>query len=316
MTYADALVYLDRLTNFERAHDPTAMRAVRLERMRRLCERLGQPQQRFRAILVAGSNSKGSTCAMIYEILRAAGLRAGLYTSPHVDDLRERIRTGGPSATTTRVRADWITQEDFIRAVSQARTVIEAGDWHDGPPTYFEAVTAAAMWHFARKQVDVAVLEVGLGGRLDATNIVDAKVAVLGPIGLDHTDVLGEDVTAIAREKLGILRPGGVLVSAAQAPEVGALVHDVAGAQGCRIVEYGRGVQLEVLAHGVDGSRITVRTARGIYDGLTVPLIASATATFLFRQFFMTVPDELAEAARVDGAGPMRFFWDVLMPLS
>jgi dihydrofolate synthase/folylpolyglutamate synthase len=273
MTYAEAVAYLDRLTNFERAHDAAAMRGVRLERIRHLCERLGQPQQRFRSILVAGTNSKGSTCAMIYEILRAAGLRAGLYTSPHIDQLRERIRVGGPSAAPTRARADWITQEEFVRGVAQVRQAIDGATWHDGPPTYFEAVTAVALGHFARKQVDVAVLEVGLGGRLDATNIVEPVVSVLGPVGTDHTDVLGEDALAIAREKLGVARPGRALVCGLQTPEVGALVRDVAGAQGCRIVEYGRDVQVQVLAHGLDGSRVTVRTGRGLYEGLVVPLI-------------------------------------------
>jgi dihydrofolate synthase/folylpolyglutamate synthase len=271
MTYADTLAFLDQLTNFERMHDAPAMRAVRLARMRHLCERLGQPQAKFRSILVAGTNSKGSVCAMLYEVLRTAGLKVGLYTSPHIDDLRERVRVG--AVAKSRPRMDWITQEDLVRAVGQVRAAIEADAWMDGPPTYFEAVTAAALVHFARKDVDVAVMEVGLGGRLDATNVIEPTVSVLGPIGFDHTDILGPDLISIAREKLGIVRPGRPLVCAAQAPEVLTLIRDVAGGQGCRLIEFGRDVQVEILAHGVDGSRVTVRTARGVYENLSVPLM-------------------------------------------
>lgn len=279
MTYDDALAVLGSLTNYERLHRPSAMRRVPLERMRWLCERLGHPERRFRSILVAGTDGKGSICAMIDAILRAAGRKTGLYTSPHLRDVRERIRVGaspGPG---------WISESELASLVEQLHPLIEeaarSGSPHGGL-TYFEVMTAAALLHFAQQRVDLAVLEVGLGGRLDATNVVDQAVSVIAPVGVDHTQVLGKDVLSIAREKLGILKADGSartrVISAAQAPEVAVLLRETAEARGYQLVEFGRQVFADVIRHHPRGLRLVVRGLRGRYDELELPLLGSHQA--------------------------------------
>lgn len=272
MTYDDALTYLDSLKNFERQHDAQAMQAVRLERMRLLCERLGNPQQLFRSILVGGTNGKGSICAMLYAILRAAGFRVGLYTSPHLYDVRERIRISGSVSAGDGGEPDWISREELARQAERLREAIQDGEgaWPEGPPTYFEAMTAIALLHFARRRAQWAILEVGLGGRLDATNVVDPAVSVLGPVGFDHTDVLGETLLSIASEKAGIFRPGRAVISAAQEGAVSALFRRLTNE---RVVEYGRGFHAEILSHNADGLEVNIRGLRGRYDRVRLPLI-------------------------------------------
>jgi len=271
MTYDDALAYLSSLTNYEQTHQPEAMRAVPLSRMRALCARLGDPQASFRSMLVAGTNGKGSICAMSYEILRAAGLRAGLYTSPHLEDLRERLRVSAGSNG----GSDWIAPEPFAALIERMQPAIESFTGSaEGPLTYFEVLTAAAFLHFADRQVSIAVLEVGLGGRLDATNVVEPAVSVIGPIGLDHTEVLGRDLVSIAKEKAAVMRPGRPVISAPQAPEVAGLLRESAAAQGAPLAECGRQLGVDVLAHEpASGLRVSVRGTRGRYEPLRVPLV-------------------------------------------
>ena len=280
MTYHDALAYLDSLTNYERTHQPEAMRTVSLDRMRRLCEQLGNPQRRFRAMLVAGTNAKGSICAMIYTILRAANLRVGLYTSPHLEDLRERIRLAihpPDEDSTDRDHADWISQRDFAACIQRIRPAVEAlrqasKTSLEGPPTYFEVMTAAAFLHFANQGVDLGVLEVGLGGRLDATNVVEQVVSVLGPIGLDHTDVLGTDLVSVAREKAGILKSRQPVISATQEPGVARLLRELTAQHGAQLFEYGHAFETEAIHLEPRGMRLAIRSPRGRYDELFLPL--------------------------------------------
>ncbi|MBI4348222.1 MAG: bifunctional folylpolyglutamate synthase/dihydrofolate synthase [Elusimicrobia bacterium] len=174
-----------------------------LARVRRVLARLGDPQEAFASIHVAGTNGKGSVCAMLDSILRAAGHRVGLYTSPHLHDVRERIRVGG----------GLVSRPAFARAVWD---VLAA---ETEPLTYFELVTAAAFVHFRRAGVRLAVLETGLGGRLDATNVVRRPLACVIPsIDFDHTDWLGRSLAQIAREKAGILKPGAPAFTAEVKP--------------------------------------------------------------------------------------------------
>ena len=277
MTYKGALAYLAELTNYERAHRPREMRAVRLDRMQRLCELLGDPQRGFRSILVAGTNAKGSICAMTYEILRAANLRAGLYTSPHLEDVRERIRVNvdsRPSTVDSQETHDHIGQREFASLVKRLQPVIDSlkQDKMYGAPTYFEALTALAFLYFYQRGVDVAVLEVGLGGRLDATNVVEPAVSILAPIGLDHTDVLGSDVLAIAKEKAGIVK-SGVVVTASQKPDVLGYLRRTAAERGCRLVEYGRDISARIISHDPRGLTLAVQGVRGSYEELRLPLL-------------------------------------------
>jgi dihydrofolate synthase/folylpolyglutamate synthase len=183
-----------------------------LAHMRVLLQTMSHPERRFPSVLIAGTNGKGSTAATLASILRASGLKTGLYTSPHLVRINERIRINGRE----------IGDDDFALLHGEvdrtAGKLVENGElpWH---PSFFEMMTGIAFEHFARESVDIAVLEVGMGGRLDATNVVDPRVSVITDISLDHQKYLGNTVTEIAREKVGIIRPGGVAVALPQLPE-------------------------------------------------------------------------------------------------
>jgi dihydrofolate synthase/folylpolyglutamate synthase len=183
-----------------------------LAHMRVLLEGLNHPERAFPSALIAGTNGKGSTAATLASILRASGLKTGLYTSPHLVRINERIRVNGAE----------IVDDDFARLHGGVDRVAErlvaegALPWH---PSFFEMMTAIAFCRFAEEKVDLAVLEVGMGGRLDATNVVEPLVSVITDISLDHQKYLGDTVGQIAREKAGIIRPGGVVVTLPQQPE-------------------------------------------------------------------------------------------------
>jgi len=171
----------------------------KLERVALTLERLGHPQRRYGVLHIAGTNGKGSVAAMLDAVLRAAGHRVGLYTSPHLVELSERIQVGGVPAARQAV----VSLAAEVQAVSAARGI---------DLTFFEFLTVLAFLHFARSAVDIAVVEVGLGGRLDATNVVDPLAAVITTIGLDHTEWLGDTLSAIAAEKGGIIKPSRPVV--------------------------------------------------------------------------------------------------------
>ncbi len=227
MTYSEAVSYLESLINYERLSNYPYQTSMKLDRMRSFLAQIANPHERFPSLHVAGSKGKGSTCAFLYSILRAAGYRVGLYTSPHLVEIRERIRVCPsrklPVAGHEGEGSDWISKAEFAKLVAWLRPRAEAcatrSSW--GPLTYFEQVTAVAFEYFARQQVDVAVLEVGLGGRLDATNVVTPRVCGIAPISLDHMAILGETITEIAREKAGVLKAGVPAVLAPQPTEAG-----------------------------------------------------------------------------------------------
>jgi dihydrofolate synthase/folylpolyglutamate synthase len=214
MNYAEAIAYLDGFINLERGPlDRAARSVISLDSVRALSHRLGDPQRRFASLHVAGTKGKGSTCAFAASILREHGLHAGLYTSPHLEDVRERIAIDGEK----------IPEADFARILDGCRPALEelknapAGERR---PTYFEILTHLAFSWFAEKEVDAAVVEVGLGGRLDATSIVQPAVCGITHISLDHTAILGDTVELIAREKAGIFKAG---IPAVVAPQSGAV---------------------------------------------------------------------------------------------
>ena len=277
MTYQEAVAYLESFTNYERAPDPQAMRQVTLERVRRLCRRLGDPQRRFRSIVVAGTNGKGSICAMLYSMLRESPLRVGLYTSPHVEHLRERVRawTGGPDPEERTHGDDWIREDEFAAIIERLRSALEElrHESLEAAPTYFEVLTAAAFVYFTQRQVDVAVLEVGLGGRLDATNVVDQAVSVIAPIDVDHAEVLGADAASIAREKAGIIKPGQIVVTASQPDKASAVLRAAAAERGAPLFTCGKDLTVAVHEQSLDGVQATITGLRGIYEGLDIPLI-------------------------------------------
>jgi dihydrofolate synthase/folylpolyglutamate synthase len=209
MTYQESLQYLFSLGRELASPRQASVAKFDLKNITALCEHLGQPQQAFQSVHVAGTNGKGSTSAMLESILRAAGLRSGLYTSPHLERINERIRVDGRE----------ISDEDFAAAFTRVRQAIEellASGKLAAHPTFFECVTAVAFVHFAGAGVEYAVCETGMGGRLDATNILYPEVAVITQIDFDHENFLGHSIEEIAAEKAGIIKPGARVVSAAE----------------------------------------------------------------------------------------------------
>jgi dihydrofolate synthase/folylpolyglutamate synthase len=200
-----------------------------LAHMRVLLLALDHPERRFPSALIAGTNGKGSTAATLASILRASGLKTGLYTSPHLVRINERIRVNGKE----------ISDDEFASLHGEvdrvAEKLVERAElpWH---PSFFEMMTAIAFEHFAREKVDLAVLEVGMGGRLDATNVVDPRVSVIADISLDHQKFLGDTVVEIAREKVGIIRPGGAVVTLPQLPEANDVIGNTILELGARAV--------------------------------------------------------------------------------
>ena len=236
MTYAEAVARLQALRGGEHA----GMRQG-LERIEGLLDALGRPEQRYRLVQVGGTNGKGSVSAMLAAILKSAGQRVGLYTSPHLVSFRERIRVDGEP----------IPEDGVVDGVEALGTLVARFD-----ATTFEATTALALDHFAREAVDVAVLEVGLGGRLDATTVGTPAVAVIARVDLDHQAVLGATLEAIATEKAAIIR-GGIAVAAAQAPPAERVIVARAAAVGVPLLLEGRDLSVAVERRGPDGQRVT-----------------------------------------------------------
>jgi dihydrofolate synthase/folylpolyglutamate synthase len=205
-----------------------------LAHMRVLLAALDHPERRFPSVLIAGTNGKGSTAATLASILRESGLKTALYTSPHLVRINERIRVNGQEISDEQFAQ---LHEGIDRA---AESLVQSGElpWH---PSFFEMMTAIAFEHFANEKVDLAVLEVGMGGRLDATNVVDPRISVITDISLDHQKYLGETVSEIAREKVGIVRAGVPVVTLPQQPEandvIGNTIMDLA-ARGVNAVPY------------------------------------------------------------------------------
>jgi dihydrofolate synthase/folylpolyglutamate synthase len=196
MNYPEALEYIDTFINYEKEHSFEYPETFKLDRMRRLAKELGNPQNAYESILIAGSKGKGSTAAFLSSILRMENLRVGLYTSPHLVDMRERIQVNGLL----------ISEARFLEIAMTLRRLMDSHEWRKDPPTYFELLTAMAFFHFKEMKVHVAVLEVGLGGLYDSTNIAPARVAGLASISLEHTDKLGKTVSKIAVQKCGIIK--------------------------------------------------------------------------------------------------------------
>lgn len=233
--YQRALKFLDERVDFERFQAmPGPEREIKLDRMRDLLARLGNPQDKLHIVHVAGTKGKGSTSAMIAAMLKAAGYRTGLFTSPHLDRVEERIAIDGQPCTA----------DEFATLVAAVRPVVEELDREAAArasgeygPTYFEILTAMALLHFVRQGVQAVVLEVGLGGRLDSTNVCRPLVSVITSISYDHLMQLGDTLKSIAREKAGIIKPGVPVVSGVKAQESRDTIRQIAKNCNCRLVE-------------------------------------------------------------------------------
>lgn len=231
MNYTQAVEYLEALTDFERLGFRRHFAdTVSLDSARRFAELLHNPHLQVPAVHIAGTKGKGSTAAMVERVLREAGYRTGLFSSPHLVSFRERVRVNGEP----------VSEESMARLVSQVRPVLEQVRVTDGfsPCTFFEAYFGIAALHFLAEEVDVAVYEVGLGGRLDATNLLNPIVGAITTIGFDHTAILGNTLDAIAREKAGIAKPGVPLVVArGQQGEAFSAISQVAESVGAPLVQ-------------------------------------------------------------------------------
>ena len=255
----------DRLPPSRRPRDPLD-RLLGLERfgirpgldtIRRLTAALGDPQAAYPSIIVAGTNGKGSVAAMLDSALLAAGYRAGRYTSPHLTSITERFTAGGAEIGEAALR------EEADGVLRQADALVRRGGLQH-PPTFFEAATAIALSWFRREAIDVAVVEVGLGGRLDATNVLTPAAGVITSIGLDHREHLGDTLEAVAAEKAGIVKPGMVVVTTETAPAAVAVIDEACRRRGARLVRAAEDTALAVRAEG-PRPRIEVTTPRRRY---------------------------------------------------
>jgi len=250
---------LDRLSSLE-----TFGIKLGLENISRLCEALGHPERSFTTLHVAGTNGKGSVTAMVHAALHAAGLRTARYTSPHLADITERFVIGDHAVDTAAFNAaahEVLDLADRLVADGTLRVL----------PTFFEATTAIAFELFRRAAVDVAVIEVGLGGRFDATNVITPVAGAITTIGFDHQQHLGSTLGEIAFEKAGIIKPGMTVVAGALPPSAMDVVRRVAGERGATLVE--SATDTRVTADAIDGAaRVTIETPRGRYGPLTLAL--------------------------------------------
>jgi dihydrofolate synthase/folylpolyglutamate synthase len=295
MNYTEALVYLDR-------HIALGVKPG-LDRMRSLLEAMGHPEEGYPIIHVAGTNGKTSTSRLATLILVSHGLATGTYISPHLQRVEERLAVNGRSAT----------EEEFALAVSdvEAFALVSEAQGAD-PSTYFELITAAAFAYFASLPVEAAVLEVGLGGRLDATNVVDAEVCVVTSIGIEHTEYLGPDLASIAGEKVAIAGLNSILITGPLPDPALAVVETRARELGIHHRHYGKDFSVLSADRGVGGWLVSVDGAEDTYEDLFLPLhgrhqvinlansIAAAEA-FLGRKLDVEAVRDATGAATVPG---------------
>jgi dihydrofolate synthase / folylpolyglutamate synthase len=265
---AAAAVYDDLL-----ARAGESMPQPRLEPTRRVVELLGDPQRSYPVIHVTGTNGKTSTSRIIESILRAYGLRTGLMTSPHLERVNERIVIDGHPISNRALATNWEDVQPYLALVDSE---LEAAG--DEPITYFEALTVLAFASFADAPIDVGIIEVGMGGEWDSTNVADGQVAVITPIALDHTQRLGSTVAEIARTKSGIIKPVASVVSARQQPEALAELERAVELTESTMAVEGTGFSLESTTVAVGGQLITVRGRAGVYKDEFLPLFGDHQA--------------------------------------
>jgi len=252
---------------------PENRMAPRLDAVQRAVDILGNPEKSAPVIHITGTNGKTSTSRMIESLVRAHGLRTGLFTSPHLERFTERIMIDGEPIADAAVAEAWEEIEPFVALVDAELSA--AGD---APLTFFELLTVLAFVAFADAPVDVAVIEVGMGGTWDSTNTADGDVAVIGPVALDHADRLGETVAEIAAVKAGIIKPGAAVVSAAQAPEAAAVIRARAAEVSATLGFAGDDFALTAHSLAVGGQQVSVRGRAGEYPELYLPLYGSHQA--------------------------------------
>jgi dihydrofolate synthase / folylpolyglutamate synthase len=260
--YQDTLDYIFGYVNYEKkARYPYDAATFDLSRMEQVLERLGRPHESFRSVHIAGTKGKGSTSAMVESVLRAAGYRTGLFTSPHLHTFRERIRLAG----------NLMEKGELVALLDRCRPAIEATP----EITAFEVMTALAFKYFAENGVEWAVVEVGLGGRLDATNVVQPAVCAITSLSYDHVELLGHTLSLIAFEKAGIIKAGVPVVSSPQEPEAMAVIQRVCADTNARLSVVGDAWVWQEARAEARGQTLTVRGPNGVpnFRDLRIPLL-------------------------------------------
>lgn len=251
MDYQQAIDYINSYTDYEKVGMPHDPDFYDLRRVDELLSLLGNPHRKAASVHITGTNGKGSVGVMIASALTAAGYKTGLYTSPHFHTWRERVRVDG----------ELISEDEMARLVTELKPQVEAVNERAtyGKLTTFEFLTVLAFACFGQRGADFQVLEVGLGGKYDATSVITPLVAVITPISYDHTDVLGSTLTQITAEKCGIIKPDGTVVTAPQPPEAAGAITDVCRQRRARLVTVGKDVTWQGLSFALDGQRLRVQ---------------------------------------------------------
>ena len=262
--YQKALDYIYNFLDFEKSGNADQALHWDLRRMAALLKRLGNPHLASRTVHIAGTKGKGSVAAMIASVLTASGYKTGLYTSPHLNRYNERIRIG----------PELISDADIVEFVEKLKPDITAVNRENayGMLTTFEVTTAIAFAYFREKGVDFQVIETGLGGRLDATNVVDPEESIITAISLDHTKILGDTLAKIAGEKAGIIKPGKTVVSAPQFPDVEKVLTGVSEKNGSKLFTAGKELKWEYTGTKDDKQSMRVRGRLGTYE-IEIPLL-------------------------------------------
>ncbi|HHT63073.1 MAG: bifunctional folylpolyglutamate synthase/dihydrofolate synthase [Bacillota bacterium] len=256
MNYQESIEYLKSLTTFGIN--------LGLGRIKNLLSRLGSPEKELNFVHVAGTNGKGSTCAMLASILDRSGLKVGLFTSPHIHSYTERIRINGRE----------IREDEISQLITEIRVpldeMVREGVEH---PTEFEVTTALALLYFARQQVDIAILEAGLGGAIDSTNVVMPRLSIITNIGMDHMDYLGLTLEDIARVKAGIIKPGRDVITATDEPQAIRVIKEKAREENAPLWEYGKDFQVEPVSDSLEGQIFNCRVKETYFSGLKITLL-------------------------------------------
>ena len=296
-TYARTLREIFAHVDYSRNRQhPYNAETYNLDRMWALMELLGNPQDAFPSIHIAGSKGKGSTSAMTSSILQAAGRRTGLYTSPHLHTFRERMRIDGAFISREQLIALWEELKPVIAALPRTTT--------------FEIITALAFMHFARSSVDWAVIEVGLGGRLDATNVITPKACAITALSLEHTDLLGDTIVAIAGEKAGVIKPGAPVVTGPQPPDAMAVIEEAAEDAGAPLIRVGTDWRWEILERSPHGLRLDIYGPHSTIREAFVPLAGEHQAVnATLAVALLDALDELSLSEETIRQGLARTYW-------
>jgi len=265
LNYSQAEDYLNSFVNYEQIPGISyAQPGYDLKHLEELLNRMGNPQLAARTIHIAGTKGKGSVAAMIAQVLSDSGHETGLYTSPHLHTLRERISVDG----------SLISEADFAAAMAEVKPFIESmkNDSTFRQLTYFEALTALAFAYFKKKLVNFQVLEVGLGGRLDATNVAEPVVCIITPVSLDHTQILGNSLEEIAREKAGIIKPGCWVVLSPQPAEAASVINDICWEKKAKVVQAGKDITWHKTGGDLHHQSLAIESRTSKYQ-VDIPLL-------------------------------------------